>query len=194
MEILQMMKMEDLHVVDLGTMDLPKVLGMFCILIGTWDLLPQHLTQFESLFCTLYTKRVLIQMLMFGFSERPLMQMEKKTMQISIVLFYTMANSLKDKANDSLLVTFFRVGLQPYLHVAMALAKCDNLFQQKEVDVHYEKNMGNVKDQWKILEPPNKLEKDNKKDLICGHCHKPNHTKECCHWNLKNPKEGRGYY
>jgi hypothetical protein len=75
----------------------------------------------------------------------------------------------------------------------MALAKCDNLFQQKEVDVYCEKNMGNVKYHWKILEPPNKLEKDNKKDLICGHCHKWNHTKECCHWNLENPKEGRGY-
>ncbi len=60
MEILQMMKMEDFHVVDLGTMDLPKVLNMFCTLIGMWDLLPQHLTWFESVFHTLYTKKVQI--------------------------------------------------------------------------------------------------------------------------------------
>jgi hypothetical protein len=73
------------------------------------------------------------------------MQMGKKTMQISIILFYIMANYFKDKAKDSLLVTFFQAGLQPYLRVTMALAKCDNLFQQKEVDVYCEKNMGNVK-------------------------------------------------
>jgi hypothetical protein len=52
----------------------------------------------------------------------------------------------------------------------MALTKCDNFFQQIEVDVHFDKNMGNVKDHWKILEPPNKSKKDNKKDFICGHC------------------------
>jgi hypothetical protein len=44
MEILQTMKMEELHMVDLGIMDLPKILSMFCTIIGTWDLLPQHLT------------------------------------------------------------------------------------------------------------------------------------------------------
>jgi hypothetical protein len=109
-----MMKMEDLHMVDLGTMDLPKILSMFCTIIGTRDLLPQHLTRLESLFrTTLYTKRVPIWMFMFGFSKRPLMQMEKKTMHISIVLFYIMANNFKDKAKDSLLVTFFQVDLQP---------------------------------------------------------------------------------
>lgn len=111
----------------------------------------------------------------------------------SIVLFYIMANNFKDKAKDSLLVSFFQASLQLYLRVAMALAKCDNLFQQKEVDVYCEKNMGNVKNHWKILELPNKLEKDNNFFLICGHCCKPNHTKECCHWNLENPKEGRVY-
>jgi hypothetical protein len=105
-----------------------------------------------------------------------------------------MANNLKDKAKDSLFVTFFRVGFQPYLHVAIALVKCDNLFQQKEVNVHYEKNIGNVKDHWKILAPPDKSKKDNKKDLSFGHCHKPNHTKECFHWSLKNPRKGRGHY
>jgi hypothetical protein len=31
-------------------MDLPKILSMFCTIIGTWDLLPQHLTWFESFF------------------------------------------------------------------------------------------------------------------------------------------------
>lgn len=106
---------------------------------------------------------------------------------------FKLANNLQDKVKDSLLVTFFLVGLQPYLRVGMALANCDNLFQQKKVDVQCEKNMGNVKDDWKILEPPNKLEKGNKFFFICGHYHKPNHIKECCHWNLENPKEGRGY-
>jgi hypothetical protein len=66
---------------------------------------------------------------MFRFSKRPLMQMEKKTMQISIILFYIIANSLEDKTKDSLLLTFFQANLQPYLCVAMALAKCNNLFQ-----------------------------------------------------------------
>jgi hypothetical protein len=80
-----------------------KVFSMFCTLIGMWDLLPQHLTRFERLFHTLYTKRVPIRMFMFGFSERSLMQMEKKTMQISIVLFYIISNSLKDKAKNILL-------------------------------------------------------------------------------------------
>jgi hypothetical protein len=57
-----------------------------------------------------------------------------------------LANSLQDKAKDSLLVTFFQANVKPYLDVAMALAKCDNLFQQKEVGAQCEKNMGNVKD------------------------------------------------
>jgi hypothetical protein len=67
-------------------MDLPKVLNMLHTLIGMWDLLAQHLTWLESLFHTLYT-RVLIWMLIFGFSERPFMQMKKKTMQISLICF-----------------------------------------------------------------------------------------------------------
>jgi hypothetical protein len=56
-----------------------------------------------------------------------------------------MANNFKDKSKDNLFQAFFQADLQPYLRVTMALAKCDNLFQQKKVDVDYEKNMGNVK-------------------------------------------------
>ncbi len=67
---------------------------------------------------------------------------------------FKLPKNLQDKIKDSLLITFFRAGLQPYLCVAMALAKCDNLFQQKEVDVQCEKNMGNVKDDWKSLNLP----------------------------------------
>jgi hypothetical protein len=59
---------------------------------------------------------------------------------------FKLAKNLQDKVKDNLLVTFFRASLQPYLCVAMALAKCDNFFQQKEIDVQCEKIMGNVKD------------------------------------------------
>ncbi len=60
MEIFQMMKTKDLHVVDPTTMDLPKVFNMLHTLIGTWDLVPQHFIWFKSLFCNLYINKVLI--------------------------------------------------------------------------------------------------------------------------------------
>jgi hypothetical protein len=59
-----------------------------------------------------------------------------------------LANCLQYKANDSLLIIFFRASLIPYLRVAIVGIK-HSLFEHKEVAITCEENMGNpTKSSW----------------------------------------------
>ncbi len=105
---------------------------------------------------------------------------------------FKLANCLQHKAIDNLLTTFFRVGLVPYLRIAIAGIKKNTIFEHKESMVTCEEIMANVEEYQKLLKPPKKLEKtlDNIRiEKMYNFCHKLGHIIECYHWNLENPNK-----
>jgi hypothetical protein len=91
---------------------------------------------------------------------------------------------------NNLLTTFFRVGLVPYLQIAIIGMKRNTLFKHKKSMVTCEEMMVDAKEYQKLLKPSKKLEKtlDNIQiEKMCDFCHNPGHLKKHCHWNPKNP-------
>ncbi len=55
-----------------------------------------------------------------------------------------LTNCFQHQTNDSLLTTFFWVGLHPYLWVATLRMKRDTLFEHKIDEITCEESMGNA--------------------------------------------------
>jgi hypothetical protein len=99
-----------------------------------------------------------------------------------------LVDCLQHKADDNLLIIFFKDSLVPYLRVTTLSMKPNSLFEHKKAIVTCEENMGNPTEYQKLLEPPKPDRNNDGKhiDLVCSQCKKRGNNKEHCHWNPKN--------
>jgi hypothetical protein len=81
-----------------------------------------------------------------------------------------LANCLQHKANDNLLIIFYKVGLVPYLKVATISMKCNSLFEHKEIVVTCEDCTSDPTKYQKLLKPPkSNISNDGKcTNLVCS--------------------------
>jgi hypothetical protein len=75
---------------------------------------------------------------------RIIKQGNNKRVEVYYEWIFKLTNCLQHKANDNLLITFFQIGLVPYLRITTVGMKWDTLFEHNEFVVTYEETMANV--------------------------------------------------
>jgi hypothetical protein len=71
-------------------------------------------------------------------------QSEDEKLEVYYECILKLTNCLQHQVEDSLLITFFRGNLQPYLRITILGMKRDTLFKHKKIVITYEKSMGNA--------------------------------------------------